>query len=120
MVDFFEMYAYIDASFSRNRVRMMKVSATTVTGLVVGLATGLFGTLGSQLGVRLDWVGLIQRDAWWIVVLSMIVPLVDYLRGMRTSVVGSLTGHPFHQIAGFFTGLAVGLGLFLLYIAKFL
>ena len=114
------MYAYIDGPFSKYGVRVMKVSATTVTGFIVGLATGFIGTLGTQLGLGSDWVGLIQRDAWWIVVLSMIVPLVDYLRGMRTSVVGSLTGHPFHQIAGFFTGLSVGLGLFLLYLARFL
>ena len=62
--------------------------------------------------------GMIQRNAWWIVVLSSLVPLVDYLKGMRTTITGSLLGHPLHQVAGFFMGISSGVGLFMLVIAR--
>jgi hypothetical protein len=92
----------------------MKVSAATVLGLLCGVVIGLLSNgnlnvpLGSQPGT------LLHRDAWWVVVLSMMVPLFDYLTGVRTTLMGVITHHPYRHWAGFFAGLAVGIGLLLL------
>ena len=47
-------------------------------------------------------------------VLSMIVPLADYLTGVRTTFVGVITRHPSCHLVGFFSGLSVARELFLL------
>lgn len=91
----------------------MKISTATVLGLLFGVVIGLIGmgkvnALGSGVEVT------IHGYAWWIVVLSMLAPLADYLSGMRTTIVGFATGHPYRHLAGFFTGLAVALGFLLL------
>lgn len=97
---------------------MMKVTTATVIGLVIGLIAGFIASRGSMLGGVSQLSSIVQRNAWTIVVLSMLVPLIDYLKGMRSTVTGALTGHPLHQLAGFFMGLAAGLGLFLLFIVR--
>ena len=93
---------------------MLKISTTTIVGLLFGVAIGLIELGRITLPVNSEYVGIVHRYVWWIVVLSMLVPLADYLLGIRTTVTGVLMGHPFRHFAGFFTGLAVGLGLFLL------
>jgi hypothetical protein len=92
----------------------MKVSTATLLGLLSGVAIGFLSNgsvnvpLGSQLGI------LLHRDAWWVVVLSMLVPLFDYLTGVRTTLMGVVTHHPYRHWAGFFAGLAVGMGMLVL------
>lgn len=95
----------------------MKVSTSTVLGVLVGVAVGLISlgrvnALSPEIGSRL------HDYAWWIVVLSMVPPLADYLTGVRTTVLGVVTGHPYRHWAGFFAGLAVGLGFLLLLSSK--
>ena len=92
----------------------LKISATTVLGLLFGVAIGLYDLGRINVPAGSQYLVMIQRYVWWIVVLSMLVPLADYLSGMRTTVTGVVTGHPFRHLAGFFAGLAVGLGLLLL------
>ena len=96
----------------------MKISTTTALGLLFGAAIGLFDLGRVSVPVSSQYSELIHPYVWWIVVLSMLVPLADYLSGMRTTVTGVVTGHPFRHLAGFFTGLAVGLGLLLLLAQK--
>jgi hypothetical protein len=91
----------------------MKVSSATIVGIVVGIATGIV-SLGQVVAFSPQIVNLIQRDAWWIVVFSLLVPLYDYLTGVRTTMLGVVTRHPYRHVAGFFAGLAFGLGLFIL------
>jgi hypothetical protein len=93
---------------------VLKISMATVFGLLVGVAIGLIGVGGANVSFSPQVVGMLGRYAWWIVFLSMLVPLADYLSGMRTTMTGVLTGHPFLHVAGFFTGLAVGLAFLLL------
>jgi hypothetical protein len=92
----------------------LKISTTTVFGLLFGVAIGLFDLGRITVPAISQYLGMIQGYVWWIVVLCMWVPLADYLSGMRTTVTGVVTGYPFRHLAGFFTGLAVGLGLLLL------
>ena len=47
-------------------------------------------------------------------VLSMIVPLADYLTGVRTTFVGVITRHPSCHLVGFFSGLSVRRGVVLI------
>lgn len=96
----------------------MKVTTTTVIGLVIGLVAGFLGSRGGMISGASQLSSVINKNAWTIVVLSSLVPLIDYLKGMRSTVTGSLTGHPFHQVAGFFMGLAVGLGVFLIFLTR--
>ena len=93
---------------------MLKISMATVFGLLFGVAIGLIGMGGANVSFSPQVVGMLGRYAWWIVFLSMLVPLADYLSGVRTTLTGVLTGHPFRHVAGFFTGLAVGLAFLLL------
>ena len=91
----------------------LKVSTTTVLGVLAGIVIGIAGlgkvdALSSELGRR------IHDYAWWIVVLSILAPLADYLTGVRTTLLGVVTRHPYRHWTGFFTGLAVGLGFLLL------
>lgn len=86
-------------------------------GLLFGAALGVISmgrvtVVSPQLGAN------VHNYAWWIVVLSMLVPLYDYLTGVKTTVVGVVTRHPFRHWAGFFAGLSVGLGILLLLAAR--
>ncbi|MGA2790484.1 MAG: hypothetical protein ABSF00_06935 [Candidatus Bathyarchaeia archaeon] len=93
---------------------VLKISMAVVFGLVFGVAIGLIGIGGANVSFSPEVVGMLGRYAWWIVFLSMLVPLADYLSGVRTTLTGVLFGHPFRHVAGFFTGLAVGLAFLLL------
>ena len=92
----------------------MKISTTTALGLLFGVAIGVISMVRIDVPSISRFAGLVHRHAWWIVVLSMLVPLVDYLSGSRTTFGGVLTGHPFRHLAGFFSGVAVGLAVLLL------
>jgi len=96
----------------------MKVATATGFGFLIGLLAGLLATRGGMFSGAAQLSSVIQRYAWPIVVACTLVPLVDYLKGMRSTLTGSLTGHPFHQLAGFFLGIASGLGLFLVLIVR--
>jgi membrane protein YqaA with SNARE-associated domain len=92
----------------------VKISTASVMGMLIGAAMGLIATARIQLPAALQATMMIREYAWWIVVLSMLIPLTDYLTGVRTTLVGYVTGHPFRHLAGFFMGVSVGLGFFLL------
>jgi hypothetical protein len=98
----------------------MKIASATIFGLIVGLALGVIGAGKVNLPVESEITGMIRQYAWWIVVLSMLAPLWDYATGVRTTMMGVITRHPYRHWAGFFTGLAVGMGLVLLLAPKFL
>jgi len=90
-----------------------KVSTTTVIGLIIGFAIGLVG-LGRANSVSSDLANVgskIHQYMLWIVLLSLLVPLADYFvsTNLPTTVIGFVTRQPFRHLAGFFTGLAVGL-----------
>jgi hypothetical protein len=91
----------------------LQMSSATVLGVLIGLGLGVV-SLGKVAALSPQLVMTVHQDAWWIVVLSMLVPLADYLSGVRTTLVGVVTRHPFRHLAAFCTGLSVGLGLFLL------
>jgi hypothetical protein len=91
----------------------MKVSSSTLLGFAIGIGAGIVSigqvvALNPQIGVA------IHEDAWWIVVLSIVPPLYDYLTGVRTTMLGVVTRHLYRHVAGFFAGLSVGFGFFLL------
>ena len=92
---------------------VMKVSTTTVIGLVVGFAIGIIG-LGRASSASPDLTNAasqIHPYMLWIVLLSLLVPLADYFvsTNLPTTVIGFVARQPFRHLAGFFTGLAVGL-----------
>jgi hypothetical protein len=91
-----------------------------VLGFLIGVGIGLIGTNTFPVGASGQITGLIGKYAWWIVVLSLLIPFLDYLTGIRTTFMGIVTRHPYRHLAGFFTGLAFGLGLFLLIAARIL
>jgi len=91
----------------------MKVSTTTVVGLLAGFAIGIIG-FGQANSISPDLANLapkIHQYMLWIVLLSLLVPLTDYFvsTGLSTTIIGFLARQPFRHLAGFFTGLAVGL-----------
>ena len=91
----------------------MKVSATTVVGLIAGFVIGIIG-LGRANSVSPDLASVaskIHPYMLWIVLLSLLVPLADYFvsTGLPTTIIGFVTRQPFRHLSGFFTGLAVGL-----------
>ena len=99
---------------------VMKVSTTTVVGLLVGVVVGVIGlgrvslaSVSPQLVNATPWIG---GHMLWIVLLSLLVPLIDYFvsTNLPTTIIGFVTRQPFRHIAGFFTGLAVGLLAFTL------
>lgn len=99
---------------------VMKVSTTTVIGLLAGFAIGIIG-LGRANSVSPDLANVapkIHQYMLWIVLLSLVVPLADYFvsTSLPTTIIGYVARQPFRHLAGFFTGLAVGL-LFLVLIA---
>ena len=92
---------------------VMKVSTATVIGVLAGFAIGIVG-LGRANSVSPDLANLapqIQQHLLWIVLLSLLVPLADYFvsTNLPTTVIGYVARQPFRHVAGFFTGLAVGL-----------
>ena len=92
---------------------VMKVSTATVIGLVVGFVIGIIG-LGRANTVSPDLANVaskIHQYMLWIVLLSLLVPLADYFvsTSLPATIIGFVTRQPFRHIAGFFTGLAVGL-----------
>jgi hypothetical protein len=106
-------FATICKKIVKRRVHGLQISSVTLVGFLVGIATGIVG-LGQVVALSPQFAAIIRQGAWWIVVLSMLVPLADYLSGVRTTLLGLVTRHPFRHLAGFFAGLSVGLGLFLL------
>ena len=91
----------------------MKISTAVVLGLIVGLGIGLV-SWGKVDALSPQTVAFVRQNSWWIVVLSMLVPMADYLSGVRTNLLGVVTRHLYRHVAGFFVGLSVALGLFLL------
>jgi len=92
---------------------VIKVSTTTVIGVVCGFVVGLigFGRANSVSPELASAAPKINQYMLWIVLLSLLVPLADYFvsTGLPASVIGYVTRYPFRHVAGFFTGLAVGL-----------
>ena len=91
----------------------MKVSTSTVIGILFGFVIGVIG-LGQATNVSpelADYASKIHHYMLWIVLLSLLVPLADYFvsTNLPTTIVGYVARQPFRHIAGFFTGLAVGL-----------
>jgi hypothetical protein len=91
----------------------MKVSTSTVIGVIVGFVVGIIGFgRANSVSPSLANVALkIHQYMLWIVLLSLLVPLADYFisTGLPATVIGYVTRYPFRHVAGFFTGLAVGL-----------
>jgi hypothetical protein len=91
----------------------MKVSTATVVGLLGGIAIGIVG-LG-RTSIVIPQLGnvapRIHQYMLWIVLVSLLVPLADYFvsTNLPTTVIGYVARQPFRHIAGFFTGIAVGL-----------
>ena len=92
----------------------LKISTATALGLLSGAMVGLVG-IGKVDAFSPGMATEISQHSLWIIALSMLAPLVDYLAGMRATLLGYVTRHPLHHWAGFFTGLAVGLGFLLLF-----
>lgn len=99
---------------------VLKVSTTTVIGILAGLAIGIIG-LGRANSISPTLANVapkIHQYMLWIVLLSLLVPLADYFisTSLPATVIGYVAHQPFRHVAGFCTGLAVGL-LFLVLIA---
>jgi hypothetical protein len=95
-----------------------KVSTTTVVGLIAGFFIGIVGLGRTNIvGPNLANVAAkIHQYMLWIVLLSLLVPLADYFvsTSLPTTIIGYVTRQPFRHLAGFFTGLAVGLLIIIL------
>jgi len=92
---------------------VMKVSTTTVIGLLAGFAIGIVG-LGETNSLSSELANIaprIHHYVLWIVLLSLLVPLADYFvsTNLPTTIIGYVARQPFRHVAGFFTGIAVGL-----------
>lgn len=92
---------------------VMKVSTTTVVGLLVGFAIGVVG-LGRVSSISPDLANVapkIHQYALWIVLLTLLVPLADYFvsTSLPATIIGFVARQPFRHLAGFFTGITVGL-----------
>lgn len=92
---------------------MWKISTAVVLGVLTGVVIGLVG-MGTVVALNPRIGTMIHNYAWWIVLLSMLAPLADYLTGIRTTLLGVVTRHPYRHLAGFLCGLAVGLAFLLL------
>ena len=92
---------------------VMKVSTTTVIGLVAGFVIGIIGLgRGNSVSPSLANVASkIHQYALWIVLLSLLVPLADYFvsTSLSTTIIGFVARQPFRHLAAFFMGLAVAL-----------
>jgi len=97
----------------------MKVSTTTVIGLIVGFVLGIIGlgvgNIGSVSPELANYTPWIHEHILWIVLLSLLVPLADYFvsTNLPTTIIGYVARQPFRHVAAFFTGLAVGLLAFI-------
>jgi len=103
---------------------VMKVSTTTVVGLIAGFVIGIIG-LGRANNVSADlanYASKIHQYMLWIVLLSLLVPLADYFvsTNLPTTAIGFIMHQPFRHVAGFFTGLAVGLLAIILFAPQIL
>ncbi len=92
---------------------VMKVASTTVIGLLSGVVVYIIG-LGQANGLSSQLANVasqIHQNMLWIVLLSLLVPLVDYFvsTSLPATVIGYVARQPFRHLAGFFTGLSVGL-----------
>jgi len=91
----------------------MKVSTATVIGLLAGFGIGIIG-LGRVDNVSPDLVNVVSKVhqyILWIVLLTLLVPLADYFvsTSLPATIIGFVARQPFRHLAGFFTGIAVGL-----------
>lgn len=103
---------------------VMKVSTATVIGLVVGFVIGIIG-LGRANSLSPDLANVaskIHQYMLWIVLLSLLVPLADYFvsTSLPATIIGFVARQPFRHIAGFFTGLAVGLLVLIIFAPQIL
>ena len=92
---------------------VVKVSTTTVIGLLAGFVIGLIG-LGRVNNFSPDIATIaskIHSNMLWIVLLTLLVPLADYFvsTSLPATIIGFVARQPFRHLAGFFTGIAVGL-----------
>ena len=91
----------------------MKVSTATIIGVLFGFAIGMvgFGQANNVSPELAHYASKIHQYMLWIVLLSLLVPLADYFvsTNLPTTIIGYVARQPFRHIAGFFTGLAVGL-----------
>jgi hypothetical protein len=92
---------------------VVKVSTATIIGVLFGFAIGMvgFGQANNVSPELADYASKIHQYMLWIVLLSLLVPLADYFvsTNLPTTIIGYVARQPFRHIAGFFTGLAVGL-----------
>jgi nitrate reductase gamma subunit len=91
----------------------LKIGTSVALGLLTGGVLGLVG-MGTVVALNPRIGNMVDEYGWWIVLLSMLVPLADFLTGVRTTLLGVVTRHPYRHLAGYFCGLAVGLALLLL------
>ena len=102
----------------------MKVSTATVIGLVAGVVIGLigFGQASSISPQLTNYASKIHEYWLWILMLSLLVPLADYFvsTNLPTTIIGYVARQPFRHVAGFFTGLAVGLLALVIFAPQFL
>jgi hypothetical protein len=103
---------------------VLKVSTTTIIGLVAGVGIGVVGfgqanSVSPQVGT---YASQIHPYMLWIVLLSLLPALADYFvsTNLPTTVIGFIARQPFRHLAGFFTGLAVGLLALILLAPQFL
>ncbi len=92
---------------------VVKVSTTTVFGVLAGFAIGVIG-LGTANALSPQVANIasqIHPYMLWIVLLSLLVPLADYFvsTSLPATVIGYVARQPFRHLAGFFTGIAFGL-----------
>jgi hypothetical protein len=93
----------------------MKVSTSTIIGVLAGFVIGIIGLGETSIGrISPEIANIapkIHQYMLWIVLLSLLVPLLDYFvsTNLPTTIIGYVTRQPFRHVAGFFTGLAVGL-----------
>lgn len=90
----------------------MQISSATVIGFLVGVAAGI---------VSIGQVVALSPSRGHHPSRCIVDRCVEYvssigrlLTGVRTALLRVVTRHPFRNLAGFFAGLSVGLGLFLL------
>ena len=102
----------------------MKVSTATVVGLLFGFVIALIGLgrVNIPSPELANFASKIHEYMLWIVLVSLLVPFFDYFvsTGLPTTVLGYITRQPFRHVAGFFTGLAVGLLALILFAPRIL
>ena len=91
----------------------MKVSTTTLIGLLAGFAIGVigFGRANSFDPNFANAALKIHQYMLWIVLLSLLIPLAEFFvsTNLPTTIIGYVARQPFRHLAGFFLGTAVGL-----------